>query len=87
MGGASVSMGSPTLADLAQKIEKAVADAEKVNMSLDDSIQVTNRRNLERRFEDMEKEPKEKRGTSFDRIKKLLEDRSDEWFAFCHFGS
>jgi hypothetical protein len=84
MGGESVTKGGRTLTDLAQQIETSLTEAENASShpTLDSSITITNRKNLESDFEEMKKEPKEERSVFFDQIEELLKVSSNEWFAF-----
>ena len=84
MGGESVTRGGRTLTELAREIEAGLAGAENApnRPTLDSSITITNRQNLESDFEEMKKEPKEERSVFFDQIEQLLKVSSNEWFAF-----
>jgi hypothetical protein len=84
MGGMYSSIGNSTLVGLAREIEKGLAEGEKGGLSLDGSIKIIDRKHLEWEFEDMAKQPKEKRSVFFDEIETLLKDSSNEWFAFYH---
>ena len=84
MGGESFTKGARTLTELAQQIETSLAGTESApsHPTLDSSITITNRKNLESDFEEMKKEPKEERSVFFDQIEELLKVSSNEWFAF-----
>jgi len=84
MGGESVTKGGRTLTELARQIETSLAESENTTShpTLDSSITITNRKNLELDFEEMKKEPKEERSVFFDKIEELLKVSSNEWFAF-----
>ena len=83
MGGESITRGGRTLAELAQQIESSLAaEGAPSHPTLDSSITITNRKNLESDFEEMKKEPKEQRSIFFNNIEELLKDPSNEWFAF-----
>lgn len=84
MGGESFTKGGRTLTELAQQIEASLTKAENApnNPTLDSSITITNRKNLESDFEEMKKEPKEERSVFFNQIEELLKVPSNEWFAF-----
>jgi len=84
MGGESVTKGGRTLTELARQIETSLAEAENTtsHLTLDSSITITNRKNLESDFEEMKKESKEERSVFFDKIEELLNVSSNEWFAF-----
>jgi hypothetical protein len=84
MGGESVTKGGRTLTELARQIETSLAEAENTTShpTLDSSITITNRKNLESDFEEMKKESKEERSVFFDKIEELLNVSSNQWFAF-----
>jgi len=84
MGGESVTKAGRTLTELARQIETSLTEAENApsHPTLDSSITITNRKNLESDFEEMKKEPKEERSVFFDQIEGLLKVSSNEWFAF-----
>jgi hypothetical protein len=84
MGGESITKGSRTLTELARQIETGLAGTENTpsHPTLDSSITITDRKNLESDFEEMKKEPKEQRSVFFDQIEELLKVSSNEWFAF-----
>jgi hypothetical protein len=80
----SVTKGSPTLTEIARQIEASLGGTENTpnHPTLDSSITITNRKNLESDFEEMKKEPKEERSIFFDQIEELLKNSSNQWFAF-----
>jgi len=87
MGGVYFSQGASTLVELARKIEKTLDDSEKHNMSLDSNIDITDRQHLGWTVEEMEKKPKEKQSIFLKNMKELLQDPTNEWFAFFHVHS
>jgi hypothetical protein len=82
--GSSESVASSTLAGLVQKIEEILGNGRSTGLSLDGSINVMDRKLLELEVEKMKLKTKEKRTVFYDDMKRLLSDKSNQWFAFFH---
>jgi|GEM_PF-1399520 hypothetical protein len=84
VAGSSESVASSTLAGLVQKIEEILGNGRSTGLSLDGSISVMDRKLLELEVEKMKLKTKEKRTVFYDDMKRLLSDKSNQWFAFFH---
>ena len=84
VAGSSESVASSTLAGLVQKIEEILGNGRSTGLSLDGSINVMDRKLLELEVEKMKLKAKEKRTVFYDDMKRLLSDKSNQWFAFFH---
>ncbi len=82
--GSSESVAGSTLAALVQKIEEILGNGRSTGLSLDGSINVMDRKLLELEVEKMKLKTKEKRTVFYDDMKRLLSDKSNQWFAFFH---